>query len=319
MAKIADVLAAVNQVVGETPGIQWTVRQMYYRMVTMKVIPNKPSAYKGFDAQLVRLREDGEIDDDLFVDSARTVTGGDEENMDLDEFFKERLEDMQTDSVLFSKALWKDQPYNIMVVLEKDALARLVEEVTAKYRIPLAVGRGYSSRTQILRMVDKYDDGSDDLENGEEKTNLILYLGDHDPTGLDIERSLEDRFNQEYSGDFTIERIALTFEQAKTMGFVPDPTKPKDARASGYVQKYGNQAWELDAIEPRLFQKMIRERIVSYIDTPKWNAAIEEQKRCRKILDKRFELAYDILVQNLPPDDELDDDDSDEGEDDGKD
>jgi hypothetical protein len=306
MAKIADVLAAVNKVVEETPGIQWTVRQLYYRMVTMKVIPNKPSAYKGFDAQLVRLREDGEVSDDLFVDSARKVTGGDEQDMDLNEFFKERLEDMKTDSMLFSKALWKDQPYNIMVVLEKDALARLVEEVTARYRIPLAVGRGYSSRTQILRMADKYDDGSEDLESGEEKTNLILYLGDHDPTGLDIERSLEDRFNQEWSGDFTIERIALTFEQAKTMKFVPDPTKPKDARALGYVQKYGNQAWELDSIEPRLFQKMIKDRISSYIDVPKWNAAIEEQKRCRKILDRRFELAYDVLIANLPPDDELD-------------
>lgn len=312
MAKIADVKNALDQVIAQTPGIQWTVRQLYYRMVTMKVIPNKPSAYKGFDAQLVRLREDGEISDGIFVDSARRVVGGDKENMDLDTFFKAQLEDLKTDSVLFSKALWEDQPYNLMVVLEKDALSRLVEEVTAGYRIPLAVGRGYSSRTQVLTMVEQYDLGSMD-----DKENVILYLGDHDPTGLDIERSLDERFGEEWGGDdFTVERIALTYQQAQDFKFVPDPTKPQDARAQDYVTKYGNQAWELDAIEPRLFQKMIKDKITSYIDRSKWNKNIEEQSRCRKILDKRFEMAYDILIRNLPPDEELDldDDKKDDGE-----
>ncbi len=310
MAKISDIQAALNMVFNQSPGMQWTVRSLYYRMVTMKIIPNKLSAYKNFDAQVVKLREEGEIGDHLFVDTARRTSGGDTYEYGIDEFFRDTMNEVKNKWEEFSKSMWDDQDYNIVVVLEKDALTRMVEPVTKKYRVPLAVGRGYSSRTQILQI---------EQELVSTRENIILYLGDHDPTGIDIERSLEDRLYSEASDEFSVTRVALTYEQARQYQLPPDPAKVQDARSPDYVRKYGNNAWELDAIvgiSPQRFQKMIEDAIKGYIDSDKWNRKVAQEKRGEEVLKKRFGQAYDILKREFPEEDDEDDDDDVEDEDD---
>ena len=310
MTAISIIKNNLDRYISANPSIIWTVRQLYYRLVSDQIIANSLTSYKGFDKQLVTLREQGQIDDAILVDNARRIGWvGDEASGTVSEFFRERLEGIASDSILYSRSLWEKQKYNLIFVLEKDALSRLVGQVCDRYRVPLAVGRGYSSRTQILN-IGQY------LK--EDKENVVLYLGDHDPTGLDIERSADQRLGDE-GNSFSIKRIALTFDQATERNLPPNPTKSADARTPGYVAQYGNQCWELDALPPQELQDMVRKAILGYINVERWNRDIEKQKNAKARLDERFEAVAKFLAEKFPDDDETDDDEDDDEDEDNED
>jgi hypothetical protein len=283
LAKIAAVLETLNKIIAAHPNTQWTVRQFYYQLVSRGIIPNTYSSYVGFDVQLTRLRERGEISDAIIVDSSRSATGGDNSDWEPGEFVEYVLTDLGSKADRYTVSMWEDQPCKIIVVLEKDALSRIVQEVTDNYLVKLVVGRGYSSRTQMLQVVQELDGD-----------NTILYLGDHDPTGLDIERSLEERITEE--GQYAeVRRVALTYEQAKNLP--PNPTKGSDLRAPNYVAQYGNKCWELDALEPEHLQKLVREEIEGIIDWQQWNEDIDRQAEARAQLDIIFKRVQKYAVR----------------------
>jgi len=294
MAKIEVVKQCVLELIEENPTITWTVRQMYYRLVSppYQIIPNKRSAYTLFDRQLVKLRESGEIPDSVFVDTARRIEGGDVTDWNVDEYFEVTIRQLEDEYMYFTKSRWTCQDYFIIVVLEKDALSRLVEQVTNSFYVPLAIGRGYSSRTQVLEiadMIEKY--------YAKGKKVAVLYLGDFDPTGLDIERSLEERLRNELCYDITVRRIALTYEQAK--GLPPNPTKSADPRANWYVSKYGDECWELDALPPQELKDIVRDTIEEYIDMDKWNEVEKEEEAGQEKLRAMFKRAVELLRRNF--------------------
>jgi hypothetical protein len=69
--------------------------------------------------------------------------------------------------------------------VEKDALSAVLARKTNHYHVNLMVNRGYSSTTA---MFDSYQRYLSALERG--KKTHILYLGDHDPSGLDMIRDI---------------------------------------------------------------------------------------------------------------------------------
>lgn len=291
MAKIQDINRCVNELILKHSGIQWTVRQMFYRLVSppYQIIPITRSAYVGFDKQLVTLREQGEVSDNVFVDTGRRTEGGDSYEWGEDEYFKRTISDIQNEADYFTKSYWDNQEYNLIVVLEKDALSRLVKTATDPFKVALAVGRGYSSRTQILQILEKIDDY--------EKKHKILYLGDFDPTGLDIERSLLERIRNETDWSIDSERIGLTFDQAKDLP--PNPTKKADTRTQDYRNKYGDQCWELDALEPNDLIDLVKTRIREHIDTAEWNEVKRHEQATRQQLKEKFERAYQIVMKEF--------------------
>ena len=114
-----------------------------------------------------------------------------------------------------------------------------------------------------------------DVEGGQRP--VILHLGDHDPSGVDMSRDVEDRLRMfmEYDenedpvgyGDRLIfERIALNWDQIQEYKPPPNPAKTTDSRAKKYIAEYGNDSWELDALRPDVMEGIIREAIEEFID-----------------------------------------------------
>ncbi len=68
----------------------------------------------------------------------------------------------------------------------------------------------------------------------------------------------------------------------------PNPTKTADPRAEGYVSQFGNQCWELDAIEPNELQRLVEQAILKHINVETWNKTIEKGKQERQELEKIF-------------------------------
>jgi hypothetical protein len=116
---------------------------------------------------------------------------------------------------------------------------------------------------------------------------LIIHLGDHDPSGIDMTRDLKDRiamFSETY--DVVLKRIALNMTQIKERKPPPNPAKVTDSRFAEYQREYGNDSWELDALPPAFLVDLVKQEIVEYTDAEAWNKRAKQVERVRTKLKK---------------------------------
>lgn len=285
--KYKELIAAVNTILKQYT-MKLTLRQIYYRLVSLYNLPNTKSSYKGLSKQLVLAREKGDVDDSRIEDRGRKVQGyGDYGYDDLNDFIRAQVNRFKNSWDGFSKPMWADQPHKVIVALEKDALSRVFVETANGFRVQVYATRGYSSYTFV-------NDLAGDLYTGDDKDNVILYFGDYDPSGRDIERDLHDRLVRYYGRDnFRVVRIALTPELIHQYNLPPMPEDAetlaklnRDTRTKTYGLEY---AVELDALEPSVLQELIRNAIIEQIDSEKWEAQKQKIKDETDELREKFE------------------------------
>jgi hypothetical protein len=117
------------------------------------------------------------------------------------------------------------------------------------------------------------------LEAGQDV--VVLHLGDHDPSGLDMTRDLRDRLSLYSRAAVDVQRVALNVDQVAAFQPPPNPAKESDKRFEAYRRQYGDQCWELDALPPKELARLTREAIEEHIDWRQWaesTTAIEESK-----------------------------------------
>ena len=96
-------------------------------------------------------------------------------------------------------------------------------------------------------------------------------------------RDITERL-QMFSGyaDIEVRRIALTMEQIEDQSPPPNPAKITDSRYEGYCAEYGEESWELDALEPSFIEALIREHVEAERDQERWDEATAEQEKERE-------------------------------------
>ena len=259
-----------------------TVRQVFYQMVTLDLIDNNKKEYDRIVEILVDGRMLGEINWNTIVDRARRrVMPGQFSSM-------KRFVGAVKDS--FRKPRWEDQVHYIEVMVEKEALAGILEPIAEEYHVSLIANKGYSSASAMheaaMRIKGKMDEG---------KICHVLYLGDHDPSGVDMGRDIRDRLT-EFECKVEVERIALTMEQIMEYSLPPNIVKKTDSRSAEYVKKYGNKSWELDALNPEILTNLLESGILAYLDVGKYRK-MEEQEDAERI-------RLQDIVDRLEEDDE---------------
>jgi hypothetical protein len=157
------------------------------------------------------------------------------------------------------------------VWVEKDALSGVLKRVTQPYHVHLIVNRGYSSASA---MYDSYKRFESAAEDG--KDLHILYLGDHDPSGLDMIRDIRDRL-LEFGVELKVTPIALTTAQVRQYNPPPNPAKFSDPRAKDYVRDFGRTSWEVDALKPEVLHKLVENAIKNLIDLDKYREILEKE------------------------------------------
>jgi len=279
---LTSIVQAVNAILTEYD-FPLTLRQIYYRLVASGLIPNKRSAYNQLSKTLVKAREEGEVDDTRIEDRARQVLRG-ESGYDDPEEFTELMEKWFRGSGARYKAdLWADQDAFVEVWVEKDALSRVIAQAAEPYRVTVCPSRGYSSYTYIKRMA--IDDRLSDVD----KPIIILDFRDHDPSGLQMTEDLRKRLVKYGDGlDIEVKRIALRIDQVKQYNLISNPTKLADPRSQAYVAQYGDQCWELDAIEPRELQRIVKDAIEEHVDREVWENGLKQEEEDRTSLTESF-------------------------------
>ncbi len=257
-------------------GFVLTVRQLYYQLVARGHIENTERSYKRITGMVNDARLAGLMDWDAIEDRTRA-------------FIKRGRWDSPNDILAsvakqFHMDLWAGQPYRVHVIVEKEALAGVLEGVCREHDVPLLAARGYPSGT-VLREFAQVD-----LEHAgsENQTPVILHFGDHDPSGIDMSRDLEERialFN-ECGQSVEFERLALNMPQIEELKPPPNPAKVTDSRFQDYAAKYGDESWELDALSPSYLVELVRSNVARYIEDDIWDKRVKEIKAIRTRLEK---------------------------------
>jgi len=264
----------------QSQGFSLTLRQIYYQFVARGLIPNTERSYKRIGNIVSDARRAGLIDWNAIEDRTRFIRSL--SNWDKPQDILESAKNS------YHRDLWATQDKRIEVWIEKDALVGVIEPICQENDVPFFSCRGYVSDSEMWRAAMR-------MRRYTGQSIIVLHLGDHDPSGIDMTRDIEDRLRL-FSRHAKIEvrRIALTMEQVEEQDPPPNPAKITDSRYASYALEYGDKSWELDALEPQYISDLIRDQILEERDEKKWEAAVAEQEEERKqiqdIIDRWNEL-----------------------------
>ena len=273
--KSLETVERANEIVADytAQGFQLTVRQIYYQFVARGLISNTEKSYKSLSKTLNMGRLAGMIDWDAIEDRTRSL----ETNLRL----RDPKHGIELIRNQYAIDMWGNQPQRVEVWIEKEALAGVIAGVCGELDVPYFACRGYVSQSEQWRAGHRF--------RGSERT-VVLHLGDHDPSGMDMTRDNDRRLTL-FAGyeSVTVRRIALNMDQIEEHNPPPQPAKGTDARFPDYLAKYGDESWELDALEPQMLVDLIRETIAEYVDDDAWTEREEQLEEDLATLDRFIE------------------------------
>jgi hypothetical protein len=254
-----------------------TVRGCFYRAVSAGLFPGtQDKHYKKCAALLKEMRKGGlhPLPYQWIVDTSRVRHPS--------EGFDGVKDCLDSAVESYARNHWDKQPITVEVMTEKDAMSTILAPIIRKYNVPFTVFRGNPSDTLTYNIGELID---------QTKPTHVLYLGDFDPSGLNISRVAKAKIQRFAGRSVEWSRVAITRPQFERMqGQFGIMVKPGDKLAKAYVAQYGNQCVEVDAIESDEVRAMLERAIVKRIDQEAWNAseAIEkgEQAQLERLIKK---------------------------------
>lgn len=275
------VIVRANKIVEEyqADGYDLTLRQLYYQFVARDIIPNSQSEYNKLGTAVNNGRLAGLIDWDAIKDRTRQM------HQNYHEISPEKAIEYTADCYALDTRLTQD--VYIEAWVEKEALAGVVERACRKIDIPWFACRGYVSQTAM------YEAAMRCRRKHRDKV-VILHLGDHDPSGVDMTRDNRERMEL-FGVDLTVERIALNMDQIEEYGPPPNPAKLTDSRCADYIEKFGDESWELDALDPHTLNALICDAAEKHTDQDAQDLLIEQQETEKGLLELASERWDDIV------------------------
>jgi len=281
-APTLQVIEQANQIIREymDDGFVLTLRQLYYQFVARDLMANSQRNYKRLGTIISDGRLAGLIDWEAIEDRTR--------NLQINPHWEDPAHIIHSAAAGYRIDLWADQPYRVEVWIEKEALAGVVEKPCRDLDVPFFSCRGYVSQSEQRKAGVRFL-----TYRRNNQPVILLHLGDHDPSGIDMTRDNGDRLDMfsRYSGAVEVERIALNMDQIDELDPPPNPAKLTDSRATDYIARFGHNSWELDALEPRYLDRLIRAKVEHYMDRTRMDAMIERQEAERQRL---YEIASSL-------------------------
>ena len=271
-----DKIELINGILDEYREMNFTltVRQLYYQMVARDYIPNSQKEYKKIIPLLTNGRLAGLIDWNAIEDRTRNLTGN--------AWFTDPAHAIRSVIYRYRIDKWQNQPNRVEVWIEKDALAGVIAPVCGRLDVDYFSCRGYVSLSEMWKAGAKRIRSRH--KRGQE--TVILHLGDHDPSGIDMTRDIEDRLSQFAGFPVEVNRIALNWDQIQLYNPPPNFAKVTGSRAPGYIKKFGDRSWELDALRPEDMAELIRTSVAQYRDEGLYAARQEIERAGRAKLEE---------------------------------
>lgn len=264
-----SIINQANEIIEEyqADGYDLTLRQIYYQFVSRDLIANKQSEYKRLGSIISDGRLAGLIDWNAIEDRTR--------NLKENSHWNNPGEIVSAAARGFRMDRWSGQDYHVEVWIEKEALVGIIADICRELDVSYFACKGYVSQSEMWN-------ASERLESYENP--VIIHLGDHDPSGIDMTRDIDDRQDLFVSECVKVRRIALNMDQVDEYNPPPNPAKLSDTRSNGYIQRYGNESWELDALEPRIMRNLIEKTVLEYRNEDKYQEVLDQENEYLEIL-----------------------------------
>ena len=231
-----------------------TLRQLFYRLVAAEVLPNTTGAYKTLSSRSAEARRSGTfpelIDRTRQIHRYRSFTGADDA---LD--FLHRI---------YRRDRTEGQPVSLYLGVEKAGIVAQLQAWFGDLGVPILALGGYSSQSYVDMV---HEDVS-----ASGRPAVLLYAGDHDPSGEDIDRDFIAR-----SDCFAkVVRVALSAEQVAAYNLPPQPGKRTDSRSAGFVERHGRLVQvELDALPPVTLRGLYADALADFWDESAYQDSLD--------------------------------------------
>lgn len=273
-----ELIKKANEIIADyqRQGFDLTLRQLYYQLVTRNLITNKEESYKNLGSLLNDARMAGVVDWSAIEDRTR--------NVEMNPHWDSPGEIVEACAKQFRFDRWEKQENRPEVWIEKEALKGVIEGVCRRWDVPYFACKGYTSVSEMhgsaLRMIEYSESG---------QSPVIIHLGDHDPSGIDMTRDITDRmtvfFEHHNATPPDVVRIALNMDQIRRHNPPPNPAKTTDARFVSYQKKFGDDSWELDALDPATITSLIEAELQKMVDIDQWNKDSVRESEARATLE----------------------------------
>jgi hypothetical protein len=221
-----------------------SVRHVFYRAVVAEMpgITKNDSGYNKVQRAMLELRRAGAIPYAQIVDSTRW--------MRKLQTFNSIDAALLTTAWTYRRDLWNASDYRVEVWCESDSIASTIFYVTEEWDVALMVCRGFSSETFAYNAAENW-------RETESRQPVVLYVGDHDPAGLDIETTLKDQLAEFAEIEPWWYRLGVTWAQISELQL--PGTNPK--------RDYGFPiAVEAEALPPSDLRNLVHDAIQEFVD-----------------------------------------------------
>ena len=177
-----EAIAQANAICREyqLAGYDLTLRQLFYQFVSRDLIPNSQQSYKRLGDIINKARLAGLMDWNYIIDRTR--------NLQSLSHWSTPGEIIRSAAQSFALDKWRNQPTRVEVWVEKEALAGIVSQAADRYDCAWFSCRGYVSQSELWGAAQRH---LKYLKAGQRI--VVVHLGDHDPSGIDMTRDITDR------------------------------------------------------------------------------------------------------------------------------
>jgi len=269
------IIEVVNSILDEYRNLGYclSLRQLYYQLVSRGYIENSARSYQRIGSLVSDARLTGMVDWEMIEDRGRETV--------VRPHWSSPAEIIRDAAKQYGIDRWEGQPCYVEVMVEKDALSGILEPVCQELDIRFTANKGYSSSSALYEAGKRFSDG---MDRGLEAH--LFYLGDHDPSGIDMTRDIQSRLGLfTYSSPIEIHRLALNYDQVQQWNPPENPAKENDKRYRSYKEKFGKSSWELDAVEPGTLAELVEKAVKKLIDPIAWSKVEEKELEMRHELE----------------------------------
>jgi hypothetical protein len=238
-----------------------TLRQLFYRLVAAALLPNTTNAYKSLSKHTAEARRAGTFP--ALMDRGRTIHRY--------ESFDSVAEARKWLTSIYRRDRTEGQTVSLYLGVEKAGIVEQLQEWFGDLGVPVLALGGYGSQTYVDEVT------ADVRATG--RPAVLLYAGDHDPSGEDIDRDFVARTDCWCE----VRRVALTAAQVTEYALPPQPGKETDSRAPAFVERHGRLVQvELDALPPDVLRDLFAVSIAEF-----WNSSVYQTVLDREDGDRR--------------------------------
>lgn len=257
-----------------------SVRQVYYMGIGRLWEKDQGGSRRNYARVIENLgtmRENGSLPFEWIADSTRYRR--------LPTMFDSHQDALAQTAEFYRRDLWSQQPRRVEVWAESDSITGVIDPVTRALGVGLFSCRGQASKTFAHSSAVEY------LQTG--KPVSVLYVGDWDPSGFAIARSLHERLNRYSRGEVEIEfvRVAVNTSDVRSGSLTSHDLNPNDRNTQRFqlhCRGLGldpHSAIEVEAIPaPDLRARLETALLDRAEDVATWNAVLAAEESERNLL-----------------------------------